>query len=82
MDTQTFPQVDPDKWERIKNAVLAKTGIVIGQDVGSATAKGITLSWVYDPNTQMLSVTIVKASWYDPAEDKIAARIAAAVNTA
>lgn len=82
MDTQTFPQVDPDKWERVKDAVHAKTGIIVGSDVGSATAKGVTLSWVYDPNTEMLSVTIVKTAWYDPSQDKIAAKISAAINAA
>lgn len=82
MDTQTYPNVPPDKWERIKNAVLAKTGIVIGQDVGSATDKGISLSWVYDPNTQMLSVTIIKPAGYDPAQDKLVAKISSAFGTA
>lgn len=70
-DTQKFTGVDPDKWSRIKAAVLAKSGISIQTDVGAATAKGITLGWIYAPETGALSVTLVKRSFYDPSEETI-----------
>lgn len=81
-NTQTFPTVDPDKWERIKVALLANFHITVGADVGSGTDKGITLSWVYDPNTQILSITTLTASWYIGGEDQAAAKVAALVNSA
>lgn len=68
---QKFPGTDLAKWERIKLAVQAKAGITISTDVGAASAKGITIGWVYSPGTQDLTITLVKRSFFDPSEETI-----------
>lgn len=71
MDTQTFENIDAAKWARIQALVLSKTGINIAKNEGAATAKGITLGWVYDPAGLTLKTTLVKREWFDPSEKDI-----------
>jgi len=81
-DSQTFQGIDADKWLRIKEAVLNKAGIGINSLIGSGSAKGITLSWSYSPDTQVLITTLVKRSFYDPSAEVIDSDIAAMVAAA
>lgn len=81
-DSQTFQCIDADKWLRIKEVVLNKAGIGINSLVGNGSAKGITLSWSYSPDTQVLITTLVKRSFYDPSADVIEADLAEMVKAA
>jgi hypothetical protein len=75
-NTQTLQEYDAAKWERAKAAVKLNAGIDIASDTGSASAKGITLIWVYDAKARALVVTLAKRSWYDPSTEEIEADIA------
>jgi hypothetical protein len=66
MDTQTFQNVDAGKWERIKAAVKSKLGITISSDDGQAKAKGITLGWIYLPQSTSLAVSLIGREFFDP----------------
>jgi hypothetical protein len=81
-NTQSFQTVDAAKWERIKAAVKAKSGITISADTGQASAKGITISWAYDAATIELTITLIKESWYDPSATEIDTDIATWVQAA
>jgi hypothetical protein len=78
----SFQGVDQAKWDRIKAAVLAKTGITVAGDSGTAGAKGIVLQWAYDAATSALTIILVKRSFYDPGPDVIEGDIAALVQGA
>ena len=43
--------------------------------MGSGTAKGITISWVYSSDTQTLVLDLVKREFFDPSEGEIDKRI-------
>ena len=73
---QTFPNVDQFKWQRIVDKVKESIGIDMSNTMGSGTAKGITISWVYSPDTQTLIVDLVKRSFFDPSEKEIDQKIA------
>jgi hypothetical protein len=62
--------------------VLNKVGIGINSFVGNGSAMGITLSWSYSPNEQVLITTLAKRSFYDPSEQDICTDIAAMVKAA
>lgn len=70
-DVLKFANIDNSKWLRICAAVKDKAGIDMVSNIGAATAKGITIGWVYEPGTQDLSVTVTKRSFYDPSEATI-----------
>lgn len=70
-DIQTFQGIDEPKWERVKALITKETGIEIATDSGDAKKSGIELSWIYDPITSVLSVTLVKRAFYDPSEATI-----------
>jgi hypothetical protein len=74
-EIQEFTGIAPDRFERICADIKAKTGIVIAQDEGEASAKGITISWKYDRAKQDLTVQTLKRSWFDPPEDQIDQKI-------
>lgn len=76
MDSQTFSNIDPAKWQRIQASVKAKAGIDITTDTGIASAKGITISWTYTATTETLLISLVKRSFYDPPEATIDTDIA------
>lgn len=68
---QVFQNIDAAKWQRIIASVQAKSGIAIGSDEGQDSAKGITISWLYNPASLELDITLVKESWYDPSAEEI-----------
>jgi hypothetical protein len=65
-DTQQFTGIDEAKWDRIKAAIKAKTGITVTSDVGDQHSRGVELSWSFNAQTTDLTVTLVKRSFYDP----------------
>jgi hypothetical protein len=71
----SFQNVDQFKWVRIRAKVLAAVGIDMSNTMGSGTAKGITISWVYSSDTQTLVVDLVKREFFDPSEGEIDKRI-------
>lgn len=79
---QNFDNITPAKWEAIKAAVKAKTGIDITTDVGANGAKGIVLSWIYIPEAQSLKITPVSRKFYDPSEEEIDVDLKALVEAA
>jgi hypothetical protein len=81
-DSQTFQGIDPAKWDHFRELVLNKAGIGINSLIGNGSAKGITLSWSYSPDAQVLTTTLAKRSFYDPSEQDIARDIAAMVKAA
>lgn len=78
----TFTGIDSAKFGRIKDSVLNKGGIAIISNTGSASAKGVTISWVYSPDTGTLLVNVDKRSWFDPSEDSIEQDITAWIEAA
>ena len=80
--SQTFTNIDSYKWNRIRAVVEEKAGIEIKGNVGIASGKGITLSWSYNPDSDVLVITMVKRAFYDPSQDVIEADIAAMVEAA
>ena len=81
-DSQQFTGIDPAKWDRIRLKVLNEAGIDITSNLGSGSAKGISLSWSYVPDSETLTATLVKRSWYDPSEAVIETDLAAMVTAA
>jgi len=79
---QTFQGINPAKWDHFRELVLNKAGIGINSLVGNGSAMGITLSWSYSPNEQVLTTTLAKRSFYDPSEQDIGTDIAAMVMAA
>jgi hypothetical protein len=76
LDTQSFSNIDAAKWARIQASVKDKAGIDMVSNIGAGTAKGLTIGWVYHTDSQILAVTVVKRSFYDPSESTIDADIA------
>lgn len=74
-EQQEFSGIAPDRFDRIRADIKAKTGIDIAQDAGEASAKGITISWKYEEAAKSLTITTVKRSWFDPPEDVIDQKI-------
>lgn len=68
MKTVHFDNVDAAKWQRIKDALIAKAGITITKDEGEAEAKGLDVAWKYDAVALTLDVTPQHRAWYDPSE--------------
>jgi hypothetical protein len=66
MDTQYFSNIDLEKWLRVKAVIKAETGIAVDQDAGTQSAKGITISWLYDAGAEKLVVSLVKREFFDP----------------
>ncbi len=52
---QIFSDVSPAAWQRCKAAV-AKLGVAVNADNGSASGHGLTIAWDYDQNAQTLSI--------------------------
>jgi hypothetical protein len=72
----TFQNVDQAKWARIQNKVKEALGIDMSKTMGSATAKGVTISWVFSSDMQTLVVDLVKREFFDPSEKEIDQKIA------
>jgi hypothetical protein len=70
-DTQTFTSIDAAKWQRIKDSLHSKTGIAIDSDEGTKGAKGVSISWTYNPSSLELMVTLLSRKFYDPSAESI-----------
>ncbi|HEV2709168.1 MAG TPA: hypothetical protein VGU67_03045 [Edaphobacter sp.] len=70
-DTQTFSNIDAAKWERIKAAIKAKTGIEIDSNVGTKGAKGVSITWTYNPVSLDLAATLLSRKFFDPSAEEI-----------
>ena len=81
-ESQTFPGIDSVKWDKIRLKVMKETGIAITSNLGSGSAKGITLSWSYSPDSKILVTTLVKRAWFDPSETEIETDLAALISAA
>lgn len=68
----TFTGIDAAKFQRIQEKLQAQ-GILVASAKGSATAKGITVDWLFDPDAGTLEVNVDKRAWYDPSESTIEA---------
>lgn len=75
-DTQSFPNIDAAKWERIKDLILLKVDIKIEADHGTASAKGIELTWTYNLSNTSLIVTLDSRKFFDPSAEVIDLKIA------
>lgn len=75
-DTQTFTGIDAAKWERIKAKVKEKTGIVIDSDNGTKGAKGVSITWIYNPISLVFMATLLHREFFDPSEERINHNIA------
>lgn len=81
MNIQTFQGIDPARFARICSAVQTKTGFVISGPSGQVDGMGITVGWLYD-GVSVLTLTVIKTSWYDPSVATIEADLAQLVATA
>jgi hypothetical protein len=81
-DSQTFQGIDLAKWNHFRELVLNKAGIGINSLIGNGSAKGITLSWSYSPDAQVLTTTLAQRKIYDPSKENIGTDIAAMVRAA
>ena len=60
--------------------IQSELGIAINGTEGTATKNGITISWVYDPDDQTLTVGDTRKPWYVP-ESKIDEELTALVDS-
>lgn len=57
-DPITLQSVDAQEWERLKQAVLAKVGVVV-EDNGSYTGQGFSVDWIYNEYSQQLTIEVI-----------------------
>lgn len=81
-DTQEFSNIDAAKWQRIKDAIKDKTGIAIDSNTGTQGAKGVSITWTYNPVRLDLTVTLLSRKFFDPSADTIDHDIAEMVSNA
>ena len=63
-EIQSFEPFLPDRWERLKAALLEKFGIAIGEDKGIAEGHGIKLSYEYDAAAKVLTLQTLDKPFY------------------
>lgn len=63
-EIQQFQPFPPDRWERLKSALLAKAGIAILSDHGTADGHGIQLAYDYDAAGQTLTLQTLSKPFY------------------
>lgn len=61
-DPQTFT-VTPDQYSALQVQV-AKAGLVISGDSGQDSYKGCTVSWLYDPTAQTLTMQCLSKPFF------------------
>ena len=65
-----YDNITPQRLATIEARAQQELGISISGIEGKATKSGITISWVYDPQDQTLTVGDTRKPWYVP-ESKI-----------
>jgi hypothetical protein len=74
-----YENITPQRLAAIETRAQQELGISISGNEGTATKSGITISWVYDPSGQTLTVGDTRRPWYVP-EGKIAEELTELVN--
>jgi hypothetical protein len=75
-----YSGITPARLAAIEAKAQSEIGIAISGTEGTATAHGITVSWVYDADDQTLTVGDTAKPWYVP-ESKIDEELTALVNS-
>lgn len=63
-EIQIFSPVSPARWQNIKSAVLAKSGVSITDDKGTAEGHGIKLSYDFNLATGELTLQTLDKPFY------------------
>lgn len=74
-----YENITPPRLAAIETKAQHELGISIIGNEGTATKNGITISWVYDPSGQALTVGDTGKPWYVP-ESKIDEELTELVN--
>jgi hypothetical protein len=80
--SQTFTGITASRWSAICTSVLLSTGINMSQNLGTedipakASKNGITIEWVCNLNTGVLTIDLQQRKFFDPGEQEIDQRIA------
>jgi len=74
-----YENITPPRLAAIEARAQHDLGISINGNEGTATKNGITISWVYDPSGQTLTVGDTRKPWYVP-ESKIDEELMGLVN--
>jgi hypothetical protein len=74
-----YENITPQRLAAIEAGAQQVLGISISGNEGTATKNGITISWVYDPSDQTLTVGDTRKPWYVP-ESKIDEELTELVN--
>jgi hypothetical protein len=75
-----YENISPARLAAIESRAQSELGIAISGTEGTATSHGITISWVYDPTDQTLTVGDTAKPWYVP-ESKIDEELTALVES-
>ncbi len=75
-----YSGITPGRLAAIEARAQSEIGIAINGTEGTATAHGITVSWVYDADDQTLTVGDTAKPWYVP-ESKIDEKLTELVNS-
>jgi len=62
MDTQTFKDIDVEKWERI--AKSAPVPIPPNKFTGTAEKDGFIIKWFYDKQQKLLTIKVIDKPYY------------------
>ena len=74
-----YENINPQRLAAIAARAQQELGISISGDQGTATKNGVTISWVYDPSDETLTVGDTRKPWYVP-ESKIAEELTVLVD--
>jgi hypothetical protein len=74
-----YENITPPRLAAIETKAQHELGISIIGNEGTATKYGITISWVYNPSDQTLTVGDTRKPWYVP-ESKIDEELTELVN--
>jgi hypothetical protein len=74
-----YENITPQRLAAIEARAQQELGISISGNEGTATKNGMTISWVYDPSDQTLTVGDTRKPWYVP-ECKIDEELTVLVN--
>ena len=74
-----YENINPQRLAAIEARAQQKLGISISGNEGTATKNGITISWVYDPQDQTLTVGDTRKPWFVP-ESRIDEELTALVD--
>jgi hypothetical protein len=74
-----YENITPQRLAAIEAKAQHELGISISGNEGTATKNGITISWVYDPSDQTLTVGDTRKPWYVP-ESKIDEELTELIN--